>query len=401
VVDGLPQIVVDPKRPGRRGLRVLLNFITFSAAGHVAEALKYAKGIAAANPGAEIHLLLNAATAVDIAQAANWVTPHAIDPRRLDGPRWRTSLRNVPPEVDYLVTNVTLKHVAPSEPELRAAHDHVIAHTVTRLGAGYSSHLNTYYADQEREPLPYRPNEPARLMVPDAARAWTRERLGAGGPVITVLLAGSRPHRAPSLRAWREILGALADRLPGVRLCVTGVTRNARTTTAFGAADIAELGRVVPAVETWIDVGLWRQLALVEASDVFLSPHTGFGFFAPLLDTPWLALSHCPWPEVLFNGVPFYSVLPACGNFPTLLITDSACDRRIRGRTRPVCLEDDAVLSRVPQLVAGAERLLAGMSFEDAVARYRADVHAASCRTDHFFSYDGALADLRVRPGIP
>jgi hypothetical protein len=381
--------------------RVLLNFISFSAVGHVAEALKYAKGIAAANPGAEIHLLLNAATAVEIAHAANWVTPHAIDPRRLDAPRPCTPLHNVPRNVDYLVTNVSLKHLAPWAPEFRAAHDHVIAHTVTRLGAGYSSHLNTYYADPEREPLPYRPNEPARLALPEAARAWTRDRLGAGGPVITVLLAGSRLHRAPSLRAWHEILVALADRLPGVRLCITGVTRNAATTTAFGAADVAELGRAVPAVETWIDVGLWRQLALVEASDLFLSPHTGFGFLAPLLDTPWLALSHCPWPEVLFNGVPFYSVLPSCGNFPTLLITDSACDRRIRSQKRPVCLEDDAVLSRVPQLVEGAERLLGGMSFEDAVARYRAGVHAASCCTEHFFSYDGALGDLRVRPGIP
>ncbi len=53
-----------------------------------------------------------------------------------------------------------------------------------------------------------------------------------------------------------------------------------------------------------------EQLALVEACDLFLSPHTGFGMAALAVATPWLTISGGSWGEYFFNGVPFYSLLP-------------------------------------------------------------------------------------------
>jgi hypothetical protein len=61
------------------------------------------------------------------------------------------------------------------------------------------------------------------------------------------------------------------------------------------------------------DVALPEQLAMVEACDVFLSPHTGFGLAALAVGTPWLALSGGRWFEYFFNHVPFRSVIPDTG----------------------------------------------------------------------------------------
>jgi hypothetical protein len=60
-----------------------------------------------------------------------------------------------------------------------------------------------------------------------------------------------------------------------------------------------------------------QQLALVEACDLFLSPHTGFGMAALAVATPWLTLSGGSWPEYFFNSVPFYSLLPDPDRFGT------------------------------------------------------------------------------------
>ena len=65
------------------------------------------------------------------------------------------------------------------------------------------------------------------------------------------------------------------------------------------------------------DVGLLDQLAAVEACDVFVSPHSGFGMAALAVGTPWLTISGGRWPEYFFNGVPFYSLLPSPDHFPS------------------------------------------------------------------------------------
>jgi hypothetical protein len=56
---------------------------------------------------------------------------------------------------------------------------------------------------------------------------------------------------------------------------------------------------------------------VVEACDLFVSPHSGFGMAAVATGTPWLTLSGGRWPEYFFNGVPFYSVLPDTDRFPS------------------------------------------------------------------------------------
>ena len=155
--------------------------------------------------------------------------------------------------------------------------------------------------------------------------------------------AGSaEPWRYPSTKSWELILGSLRDEFPDVVFCFVGkLERDARTSTSWTSEQFESLGAGVWAV----DEPLLEQLALVEACDLFLSPHTGFGCEAVSVDTPWLTLSGGPWHEWFFNGVPFHSVLPDTSRYPAFTQMDDQPDT-----------VDDEGESRTPSMTRHARR---------------------------------------------
>jgi hypothetical protein len=187
---------------------------------------------------------------------------------------------------------------------------------------------------------------------------------------IAVMPAGSsEPSRYPSVASWRLMLGALADAFSEAVFCFVGrLERGARTSTSWSREQFEALGRGVWAV----DEPLLDQLALVEACDVFVSPHTGFGCAAVSVGTPWLTLSGGPWHEWFFNGVPFYSVIPDTSRYPAYTqmddqasLVDDDGERRTPSMTRTRIEED------LPELVDAARLLIQKrLSYEDALRRY-------------------------------
>jgi ADP-heptose:LPS heptosyltransferase len=143
------------------------------------------------------------------------------------------------------------------------------------------------------------PRCPLRFELPAAARAAAERRLTAqgadseGARWIAVMPAGSsEPGLYPSAASWRLILDALAEQLPGVRFALIGkLRRDRRTASAVQPADVADLLAHHTRPVDCFDVDLAEQLAIVEACDLFLSPHTGFGLAALAVATPWLTIS--------------------------------------------------------------------------------------------------------------
>jgi hypothetical protein len=121
-----------------------------------------------------------------------------------------------------------------------------------------------------------------------------------------------------------------------------------------------------------LDEPLLDQLALVEACDLFVSPHTGFGCAALSVGTPWLALSGGPWHEWFFNNVPFYSVMPDTRRYPAYTqmgepppLADDDGEPRTPSMTRRRIAED------LPELVDAARLLIEKrLSYEDACRRH-------------------------------
>ena len=121
---------------------------------------------------------------------------------------------------------------------------------------------------------------------------------------------------------------------------------------------IAAQAKRLPFISNCFDIGLWNQVALMAACDIVLAPHTGFAFIGQFVGTPWLALSGCPWAEYLFNGVPFYSVIPNCDSYPAEWRKDLECNQRLARREKTICMQDENLCAQIPEIVRGAHFLL-------------------------------------------
>jgi hypothetical protein len=170
----------------------------------------------------------------------------------------------------------------------------------------------------------YVPHSQLRLGLPESARAAAARRIGdpaegSGAGRIAVMPAGFGDRSLyPSTGSWLMILDALAEAFPGIQIALIGKQRrDTRTTTSLAPGELAELLAHRSRPLDCFDIGLAEQLAMTEACELFLAPHTGIGMASLAVGTPWLALSGGRWFEYFFNRVPFRSIIPDCERYPS------------------------------------------------------------------------------------
>jgi hypothetical protein len=390
------------------GRSVLVNFVYCPPVGHAIEALHYCYGYHRADPDLRIGLALHADSPTDLATLCPFigdVYPVAVDV--FDPSPDLGSLDAIPTGWDWVVDD-DRGHQAPQRvmfPGLAAYYDRAaerFAATGSVLGLAGSP------------PPRYSPGEQFRLLLPDAARAGARRRLAlvtssagsgsvagggsgaGGGPVIGVLPAGSGPRaNYPSVRSWQLVLGALRHRWPEAVFCLLGKLRqDGRTSTSFGRAELAELAELAAALP-WcldaVDLPLTDQLAVVDACDVLVSPHSGFGMAALAVGTPWLSIAGNRWPEYYFNGVPFYSVLPDVRRFPAYTGLGPDPELVDDDGPRAPSMSHSRVEADLDEIIEGSARLIecrwpAETALADHVTRLLA---LRGGRTDRIWFVDG------------
>ena len=371
---------------------LLLNYVYYNPAGHVAEALKFAKGFAAANPGLEVHLLLNATAPTELADPCDWIagcTP--IDTYCfLDEAAGWAALAALPQEWDYIATNDWIlddvkgrRFIPRGEASMVAFHHAAAGYFHARRGQASVDYPVAEWL-HHLPGLDYAVDAHVRLALPEDAVAFA-QRYAHAGPKICVLLGGSYGYAAyPAVRSWIRILRALVRALPDARLYLTGARRSLRGRThtlGYTDAQVQSLLDRVPNIVDCYDLGLWRQLALIAQCDLFLSPHTGFGFVAQCVGTKWLTLSGGNWSEGNFhNGVPCYSVLPDNPAYPYL--GKSGFDMFAR-RPKIPCMRPEGLERKIPEIVAGARLLLdSTFSYEASIERFKENWARANVRQD-------------------
>ena len=339
------------------------------AVGHVIEALRRCQGYSACNPDLRVSLVLNGASPTELAPCAPFVTeafavPYTSFGVPVGSPR--RALRRIPRNWDHVV-----HHPAATDPAqlrfegLRRYYEAAERHFRGRRTVGVAG----------QTPPPYAPHQKLRLSLP------VREREGAlreleGQRSVAVMPAGSGArYLYPSTASWLSMLDAFDRRFPDTAFVLVGrLAGGGRTSSGIERAEVERLlGSRRRAVDAF-DRPILEQLALVEASSLFVSPHTGFGFAAVAVDTPWLTLSGGDWHEYFFNGVPFYSVLPKGTDHPafvqggTLPMIDADSDRE-GPRTKTMSLA--RVREDLDELLDAAALLIEGrISYEDALAAY-------------------------------
>jgi hypothetical protein len=390
--------------------RLLLNWVYYLPAGHVVEAIQHAHGYHAANPDLSISLLLNAdaGKALGLAEGCPWLAGvYSVSLAELGAQGQEApSLRAVPQTWDYVVHDprVLPGRMKPGwdEEELMAAQPVIQAYLRATIWSGASPGFDVRWDTEgllaTDTPLPFKPNVHLQLQVPAEARTFA-ERYAHNGPTIAILpVSTAGLGQSPSPRAWGEVCAAFAEAFPGVRMYITGITyvndRGEREGFDFGPGDAHAIAKHVPGVEECFDIGMWNQLALIERCDLFCSPHTGFAFLAPYVGTPWLTISGCPWPEYHFNGLPFYSALPECPNYPGSAHPDSECMRRWNECRQPDCMADKAIRRRIPDIMAGAQLLLEQrLSFPEACRLHIDKLAAAGYDVAQFGYFAGPAGD--------
>jgi hypothetical protein len=339
------------------------------AVGHVIEALRRCQAYHAADPSLRISLVLNSSSPVELASCVSFVERvYPVQYTSIGTPEGDpgAALRGVPRDWDHVV-----RHHASVEPwhdrfeGLRLYYAASLRHFRGRLSEGLAG----------QPPPGYVPHQRLRLNLPPTEREHALRELG-GRIAIAVMPAGSGARRLyPSLTSWLLVLDELERRIPGVAFTFVGRLRaDERTSSGITRDEVAHLLDSRRHAIDAFDRPILSQLAAVEATKLFLSPHTGFGMAALAVGTPWLTLSGGDWHEYFFNGVPFHSVIPESRDYEPF----------VGGRTLPM-LESDSdsegpraravsaarIRDDLEELADASVRLVEGrVTYEDALAAY-------------------------------
>lgn len=360
------------RRRSKGGDGLLVDYWYSPAVGHMVEALRLCLGYAVGTPGLPVSLVVNGATPFELGDCCPFVErTYAIGFHDFGASRGspRRALHRVPRDWDYVVEHQDVENPTHAGFEgYRRYYEASRAHFRARVRRGPVG----------SEPPAYVPHQPLRLALPEPTRVRAQERLD-GSRAISVLLAGSSQRTAlyPSRTSWRLMLDAIAERFPHHRVCFIGrhADRSQRTASGFSRSDLAGLGEGFAGTVDVYDVPLLDQLAVVEASDLFLSPHSGFGFATLAVGTPWLTISGGDWHESFFNGVPFHSVLPDPDRYgpcfvwsDTLPIVPSDDDGE---GERTTTMRASRIREDLDEIVDAAARLIEGrVDYEEALAAY-------------------------------
>ncbi|MGH3939289.1 MAG: glycosyltransferase family 9 protein [Pseudonocardiaceae bacterium] len=352
--------------------RALVNFFYAHPVGHAVEALHYCLGHHAAAPEREVAVVLNAATAVELASFCPFVTAaYSFDHPFVESCTDSAArLAHLPREWDWVLDDFRRYQDIQLSlfPGLRDYYEATDRHLNARQG-------RTVVGAQVAG---YLPHQQLRFALPEPIRAAARHRLGGDGVDhprrIAVMPAGSSDASLyPSPSSWCLILDALTDAFPGAQIVLVGkLTQDGRTATSLGSNELTDLLAHRSHPVNCFDIVLAEQLAVVEACDLFLAPHTGFGLAALAVDTPWLALSGGRWFEYFFNQVPFRSILPDTERYPSFsqfdpvtTVIDGDEGPRIPSMSRARIQHD---LERI--VVAAGELISGSLSYEQALQDY-------------------------------
>jgi hypothetical protein len=381
--------------------QLLINWVYYSPAGHIIEALKHAYAyFLPSQEQVEVSLLLNAASTPALTEPCGWLSNiYPISLTEVIAEREKAAcLQAIPKHWDYIVhdprTHAETFIPDWDESELIATQSILRGLFSAREWQCESSGFQVRWHDQGLRgvdtPLPYLANAKLPYPTPPAAKMFV-QRYHHNGPKLCILpRSGAGIAQSPSMTAWTEICSALIAAIPNLRIYVTGLSEAGegelgREIVTKGVID--QLAAQFPQVVNCYDIGMWNQIALIEMCDLFCSPHTGFAFISQLVDTPWLVVAGCPWCEYQFNGVPFYSALPNCEHYPAQERVTTECSRRWVEERQVVCMEDQNIRKRISDIVTSAHLLLEKrLTFEEA-CQYHVDKLKAAGRDPERFIY--------------
>lgn len=303
-------------------MKILINHIYHRPVGHVLEAIKRSKGFYDANKNVEIHVALNKESTYELTKACPWIKKcYAVDTKDvLKSGKKAKSFKSIPKKWDYVLYDSRILEETKEREKLWSLEKaYVNYYKLSEIAFNVRWQGSEWEIKKFPKELKYKPNSKIELSLPKESLNFVKKKYGYGGSKICIMLGGSAGYAYyPSIKTWIKIIKSLNKEIPQLKIYLTGVSesKGGRThTQAYTKKNVEQLKKFDNVVDCY-DIGLWNQIALLKMCDVFISPHTGFAFLSPCVNTPWLTISGGDWPEYFFNDVPFYSVFPDDKKYP-------------------------------------------------------------------------------------
>lgn len=332
---------------------LLVSWVYAGALGHAVEAFKQANSFKNGNPDFEVSVMINSAVGIDLGNCIGSIeNVYAVNLREFEpGTQCQIALDQFPRQWDYLFTDNRAGFPCGFDDRIDRFHqefrDWVQAEK--RTGGG-----------ENTEGFPEMKPSALVAHLPIEARAYAAQFWhGAGYPRIAILPSSGSHQKAPPPEFWTEVIGGLIENYPNASFALIGLTGR---TLNFATSDAETFTAQFPDLRNGFDQNLLRQLAIIEESQLYVSPHSGMSFAAQCVGTPWLVISGTVVHEYVLNGVPFRCIYPDCDVYPCVYpLGDrmlAPCKELLSKAQLPICMQHHTLNLKIPDLLSAAEDLI-------------------------------------------
>lgn len=351
---------------------MLIVWVYFPAVGHFIEAIEVAAAYKAKNPNLKITLLLNTKTVFYISKFCPWITNYfAIDITEIKRDKeYADCIKKLQQKWDYIIYPKRLKYTPQDfTKELLSVNQFFQSYFNSNIDQSY------HYEKFNDNSPEYKPHPEFRLVLPEETLDWASRKIKGNTSFVIMFSGASAEKIYPTLSQWKKLLIHLKKKYPSATIFLTG--RYPNLSNAEKKKYISQINKITENISSCFnmyDLSLEKQLALIQISNLFISPHSGFSFFAPCVGTPWLCISGAYWKEPLISNMPFYSVLPKCKKYPCHGKTKNVCKYLLRFKRQVPCMWMHAN-EKMKEIDEAVNLLLQEkLSFKDSINLYNQQV---------------------------
>ena len=372
---------------------LMVNWVYYRPVGHALEGLKIARDYFEADRDLKISVLLNSEMPYEIGALCPWIEKiYIADVIELAECGLQAKcLEAIPADWDYVVSDDRLMHSLNSySEELKSANETIIKYLRAEIWKG-----NRFFPQHENMP-PFKFDTGMRFEVPENAKEFIA-KFNHNGLKICILPAGSNADRIyPEARWWVKMMESVTKSFPDVRFYMTGAKSkngNRSESYTFSDEDINMILTENDNVENCFDIGIVNQIALLEYSDLLISPHSGFAFLAGCVNTPWLSISGARWPEYFYNHIRFYNVLPSCKKYPCYTGMKEECVAEMKNGNPVICMSTTELDKKIPDIIEGIKHLMdCDFTYNDSIELYRKNVLKSGYPLENFWTFEGSFS---------
>jgi ADP-heptose:LPS heptosyltransferase len=343
---------------------LLLNHVTWSAAGHAVEALEITRSFAV-NKNLKISVMLTNKTVYQLVEPCPWIeNVYPIDTNQVNtyGENAKT-YENIPKKWDIIIDD-----------HREFQWESVLAHHEVSKKIFKADFRGCVYGEWSiPKNLSYGDKNPRFISLPQQ-HLDNIDKFVKDGVNIAILPGSSRNQNCNfPVGAWERIINNIHKNFD-CHIWLTGKTKGKSTTPAYNLRDIERLTRH-PKTHNMYDIEMLDQAALFQRCDLLISPHTGFSFIALYVDTPWLELAGGDWQRYIYNNLPFYTVFPDDKKFPH--------QGTFPQEVKSSCYSEKAIIDKMPEILRGVTLLLdKNFTYSKSKEVYKQSAEKAGVRID-------------------